>query len=200
MLHSLKTFLDKNKLWPVVDVLLFIAITYLFHKLWWRFSYLIYGTPFLLSVSQWLAETVFLASSWIDAHILCLNIRLFPDNIINFVSCERSIQINESCSGFKQMYQVFILFLLFPGPWKHKLWYIPMGMAAMFLINVIRVVLLSIAIIQLPQYWDFIHLWILRPFYYLVIFILWVIWVERFGGMKRYFNKAQRSAPASPRP
>ena len=187
MNRSFPEYLSKNKLWPVVDVILFIIITYLFHKLWWKFSYLIYGTPALLSFSGWLSEMVYVASAWIDQHILGMDITLYFKNIIHFNVNNRGIEINESCSGFKQMYQVLILFLLFPGPWKHKLWFIPMGMISMFLINIIRVVLLSVVMIYWPQHWDFIHLWVLRPFYYLVIFILWVIWVEKFGGMKRYF-------------
>jgi hypothetical protein len=64
-----------------------------------------------------------------------------------------------------------------------------MGMFSMFLVNVLRIVGLSFAMIYWPAQWDFIHLWILRPFYYVVIFILWVVWVEKFGGMKRYFVK-----------
>ncbi len=35
------------------------------------------------------------------------------------------VGVNESCSGLKQFYQIAVLFILFPGPWKHKLWYIP---------------------------------------------------------------------------
>ncbi|HPT14087.1 MAG TPA: archaeosortase/exosortase family protein [Bacteroidales bacterium] len=189
MFTSVKTFLDKTKLWPVVDVFLFIIITYLFHKLWWRFSYIIYDTSLFLSISDWLARMVYQASAWIDAHILGMDVTLYFKNIIHFNVNNRGIEINESCSGFKQMYQVVILFLLFPGPWRHKLWYIPMGMASMFVINIIRVVLLSVTMVYWPQHWDFIHLWVLRPFYYLVIFILWVIWVEKFGGMRRYFEK-----------
>ncbi len=41
-----------------------------------------------------------------------------------------------------------------------------------------------------PENWDFIHLWVLRPIYYVAIFILWVIWVEKFGSLKKYYEKA----------
>jgi exosortase/archaeosortase family protein len=110
-------------------------------------------------------------------------------NVIHFNANHHAMNVNESCSGFKQMWQVLVLFLFFPGPWKHKLWFIPMGMFSMFLVNVLRIVGLSFAMIYWPEQWDFIHLWILRPFYYVVIFILWVLWVEKVGGMKRYFVK-----------
>ena len=35
----------------------------------------------------------------------------------------------------------------------------------------------------LPDHWHFTHDWILRPFFYVVIFLLWVWWVEKFGGV-----------------
>jgi exosortase/archaeosortase family protein len=60
---------------------------------------------------------------------------------------------------------------------------------AMYLFNIIRIVTLSFAMLYWPEHWDFIHMWLLRPVYYLIIFILWVAWVEKFGGMKRYFEK-----------
>jgi exosortase/archaeosortase family protein len=102
-----------------------------------------------------------------------------------FLRNNYSIYINESCSGFKQMFQILILFVLFPGPWKHKLWFIPAAIVSMFFVNVIRVIGLSYAMIYMPQHWDFIHLWIMRPFYYVAIFIMWVIWVEKFRNTHR---------------
>jgi exosortase/archaeosortase family protein len=117
-----------------------------------------------------------------------MKIELYPTNVIYFVTNNRAIEINENCSGFKQLWQVLILFLLFPGPWKQKIWFIPLGMALMLVFNIFRVVGLSYSMIHWPQHWDIIHLWILRPIYYFIIFMLWVFWVEKFGGIKRYFE------------
>jgi exosortase/archaeosortase family protein len=183
--------LSQKKLWPVIDVVLFVAITWVFHKLWWQYSGEIYSISVFKDFADWLAATVYHISAWLDVHVLRMNIELYEKNIISFTSNGRAMEINESCSGFKQMYQVLVLFLLFPGPWRHKLWFIPAGMIAMFLTNVVRVVLLSVAMIYWPEQWDFIHLWVLRPVYYVVIFFLWVLWVEKFGGMKRYFEKGK---------
>lgn len=188
LFHKISSSLTHKKLWPLVDVALFILITWIFHKLWWRYSGEIYSLQAFNSIADWLAATVFHISAWLDAHLLRMDIVLYDKNIILFTANGRSMEINESCSGFKQMYQVLVLFLLFPGPWKHKLWYIPAGMFAMFLTNIVRVVLLSVVMIYWPEQWDFIHLWILRPVYYVVIFLLWVLWIEKFGGMKRYFK------------
>lgn len=187
MLNKIKSYLTRNRLWPIIDVLLFVIITWGFHIFWWSFYQHIYGISSFAAIADWLAEAVYIISAWIDAHIMRMDIVLYWKNLIHFNANNTGIVINESCSGFKQMWQVVVLFLLFPGPWKHKLWFIPAGMFAMFVTNIIRVVLLSVVMIHWPEHWDFIHLWVLRPFYYVVIFALWVWWVEKFGGMKRYF-------------
>ena len=190
MLNKAKDFLNHNRLWPLVDVLIFVVITLGFHKLWWMFNSQIAGIASFAVIANWLAGTIYAASAWLDAHVFGMDITLYEVNGIRFNNNNTAIYVNESCSGFKQMWQVLVLFLLFPGPWKTKLWYIPMGMAAMFLFNIVRIVALSFAMIYWPEHWDFIHMWVLRPVYYLIIFILWVIWVEKFGGMKRYFAHA----------
>lgn len=187
--QSASTYLSQKRLWPIVDVALFVLITWVFHKLWWQYSGEIYSIALFRDIADGLAALVYHISAWLDANVLLMKIQLYEKNIIYFHANGRAMEINESCSGFKQMYQVLVLFLLFPGPWKNKLWYIPMGMFAMLITNIIRVVLLSVAMIYWPEHWDFIHLWVLRPVYYVVIFLLWVLWVEKFGGMKRYFRQ-----------
>jgi exosortase/archaeosortase family protein len=82
--------------------------------------------------------------------------------------------------GLKQFYQAFFLFLLYPGPWKHKLWYIPLAILVMHLVNVFRVVALSLVMVHAYPHWDLMHDWVLRPFFYVVLFALWVVWNERF--------------------
>lgn len=195
MFRNIIQYLDRQKFWPLVDALLFALITWVFHKLWWMFSGEIYSVQLFTSIADWLAASVYTISAWIDRHILGMSITLYEVNIIRFNDNLHGIQVNESCSGFKQMYQVLVLFLLFPGPWKHKLWYIPAGIAAMFVTNIIRIVALSLIMLHWPAQWDFMHMWVLRPFYYVVIFILWVLWVEKFGGIKRYFRSEAKPSP-----
>jgi len=180
--HRLVTLLKSKKAGPFIDIALFIIITFAVHKLWWQYSSYIYSISAFLSISGWLANEVYVVSAWINMNILCMDIQLAAGNTMIFLKNNTSIFINESCSGFKQMIQILVLFVLFPGPWKHKAWFIPAGMISMFFVNVIRVIGLSYAMLWMPQHWDFIHLWIMRPFYYVVIFAMWVVWVEKFRG------------------
>jgi exosortase/archaeosortase family protein len=189
MIEKAIKYLTEKRFWPLVDVFIFVVITYGFHELWWTFSGQIAGSPAFTAAASWLAGVIYNASAWIDVHVFGIDVLLYSPNVIYFKDNNTAINVNESCSGFKQMWQVLVLFLLFPGPWKQKLWYIPMGMLSMFLFNIVRIVALSFAMLYWPQHWDFIHLWVLRPVYYFIIFVLWVIWVEKYGGMKRYFDK-----------
>lgn len=165
----------------VVDVTLFIVITILFHYLWRNYLGFFFETGFYNSIAQWLAGQVYNISLWINTNLLGISID--PDNVRNtmvFTDNNGYITVNRSCSGFKQFYQIFFLFVLFPGPWRHKLWYIPSSMFIIFLVNIFRIVALSIVVIHWPAQWDFAHTWILRPFFYVIIFMEWVIWVEVF--------------------
>jgi len=72
--------------------------------------------------------------------------------------------------------------LIFPGNWIKKLWFIPMGIVAIFLLNVLRVILL--AVIQKnfsPKWLEFNHTYTFTIVVYLFIFSLWFYWVKRFS-------------------
>lgn len=196
-MQKIVKWLDEKKMWPVADVVIFCLITAFFHKLWWANTETIFSIPGFSEIADKLATIVFRTGAAIDAKVFGMDITLFQQNIIQFNYNNTSMQINESCSGFKQMYQVFVLFLFFPGPWRQKLWFIPLGMFLMLLVNIVRVVALSFILINWPADWNVWHLWILRPMYYVVIFGLWVLWVEKFGGLKRYFAPpAESYAPS----
>jgi exosortase/archaeosortase family protein len=176
---SIKQFIKKKKLQPIIDVLLFAIIIYFFHWLWWNggLKHFLSNYAAFKETEEFLAHQVFLPSAWIVQHIIGYDIHTlhntlyFPNN--GFVAVEGS------CSGLKQFYQWTILMILFPGPWRKKLWYIPLGLLTIHLVNILRIVTLSVVVMHWPQQWDFIHLWILRPFYYVVMFGMWVIWVEK---------------------
>ncbi len=180
------TFQDKIKKYAyLINVVLFCAITYFFHEFWWAFSTEIKSIPGVIETAEWLANMVFRASYFIIQHTYDSQALAETGNTIRF-SNGGYITVNESCSGLKQFYQIIVLFFLFPGPLKQKTWFIPLSIAIMHFTNIIRIILLGIVTLWLPDYWHFVHDWILRPFFYVVIFMLWVWWVEKFGGIYRY--------------
>jgi exosortase/archaeosortase family protein len=167
----------------IMDILLFAVITYGFHLLFRYFALDIMSIPAVRQSSSWMAALTYDISLWFDRHILGMQITTQDPNTMWF-SNGGYIAVNESCSGLKQFYQVIVLFVLFPGPWKHKLWFIPLGIFVMFITNLFRIISLSVILLWQPAHWHFSHDYILRPFFYVVLFSLWVWWVERFARKK----------------
>jgi len=178
---ELNKIIKKYKLHVLKDVMIFMIITLTIHYSYryWANSASYWPIRQVMSQShEEMAHIVFNQSAWIVDHVLR----------IPFTSRDRTfyfenngfIAINQSCSGLKPILQFVLLMLIFPGPWKHKAWFIPMGIVIVHLTNLFRISGLAVVTISIPEYWDFAHDYIFRPFFYVVIFFLWVWWVEKF--------------------
>lgn len=172
----------------VIDIGLFMFITLGFHKLWWFFAAEIKSTTFIQYSADALAEQVYVVTYWLNEHVFGLRMTAEGWNTMRFEN-GKALLVAESCSGLKQFFQVAVLFILYPGPWKHKAWFIPLGFVAIHLTNIFRVLVLSLWMAHDVPHWDFAHDWIMRPMYYVVIFGLWYVWNERF--MRKQHKIAQ---------
>ncbi|MDP2188217.1 MAG: exosortase/archaeosortase family protein [Sphingobacteriaceae bacterium] len=183
MVKQLKNYVKAAYRGPyrfVYDIGLFMIITYGFHVFWWEFADQIKSVPPIIESANRLAVEVFKASYWINEWVFGLNMTTEPLNVMRFEN-GKALEVAESCSGLKQFFQIAILFLLFPGSWKHKLWFIPLGFLAIHVTNIVRVVILGLWMAKEIPHWDFAHDWIMRPMYYVVIFGLWYFWNEQFN-------------------
>lgn len=88
------------------------------------------------------------------------------------------LEVAPGCTSLKQWMHWLFLMLLFPGPWKHKVWYIPMGLLVIQLVSVFRIVGLAVSLTFRPDQFDFFHDYIFKTVFYATIFLMWVIWVE----------------------
>lgn len=81
--------------------------------------------------------------------------------------------------------ELFLLFaalvISYPVPVKHKLWFIPLGMVSIHLLNVLRVVGLSLLTVYLPQYADFNHHFTFRIIVFLYILAIYYWFIHRYG-------------------
>jgi exosortase/archaeosortase family protein len=55
-----------------------------------------------------------------------------------------------------------------------------MGIVIVHFTNLFRITGLAVVTVTIPDYWDFAHDNLFRPFFYVVIFFLWVWWAEKF--------------------
>ena len=176
--------MHRQGLTPLANVALFMVVTYALHLIWHEFRPVRAEFP-LRDIGEWLAQQVFNQSYWFNKNILGLNVTIEPPVTMWFNDGAAYIWVNRGCSGLKQMYHMLFLFLVFPGPWKQKLWFIPTGMLIMFYVNVLRIIALSIVVIWRPEFWNLTHNYIFRYLFYAIMFALWVWWVERYGGFFR---------------
>ena len=151
----------------------------------WHLSY-----KFLLEPSGnldlWLIDKIKAQSEWF---LTTLGFDLLPessnaegDRYIG-VQGGHYLWIGNPCNGLS-IFAVFAIFILaFPGPWKHRLWFIPLGVLAIHLINVLRVAALCIVVKMNPDLLSLNHDLVFYIIVYGVVILLWYIWVKRFAGM-----------------
>lgn len=75
------------------------------------------------------------------------------------------ITVAPECTSLKQWLHWLFLMLIFPGPWKHKLWYIPLGLVIIEWINVVRVTGILLLMIPFPNSFSFSHDYLFKTFF-----------------------------------
>lgn len=91
------------------------------------------------------------------------------------------VTIGAPCDGVV-LYVLFILFVAaFPGPIKHKAWFIPLGTLSVFYVNVLRIVGLAIIMSVNESWLAFNHDYTFTIIVYAFVFVLWMLWVKKFS-------------------
>jgi len=94
--------------------------------------------------------------------------------------------IGDPCNGLV-LFALFVGFVLvYPGPWKKKLWFIPFGIVTIHILNVLRIVGLALTVHYFPdpELLDFNHTYTFTFLVYGYVFFLWYIWATRFAKNK----------------
>lgn len=91
------------------------------------------------------------------------------------------VWIGDPCNGIA-LFSLFLIFMLaYPGPIKKKLWYIPLGLVIIHLVNVIRISALVIIVDINPNWLDFNHNYTFYIMVYATVFALWYIWAFKIA-------------------
>lgn len=91
------------------------------------------------------------------------------------------VWVGSNCNAIT-LFSLFAVFVIaYPGNQKDKLWYIPAGIVAIHLLNILRVVALAIIANAYPQYLNFNHTYTFTFLIYLFIFALWMLWVNKLA-------------------
>ena len=188
MKNSWKDFLKDPKNRSTVDVGLFIILILSFHFIYLGWQAVEFW-PIKKAIDQlslWSVNLLFDQSCWVLQHVFGIDITTITDHrLIAALSKEGSlvnVVIAPECASLKQWLHWLFLMLIFPGPWKHKAWYIPAGLVIIEWTNVVRICGILMMQIQWPRPNTFhiAHDYIFKAFFYFVIFLMWVLWVEKF--------------------
>ena len=183
---------------PYKGILYFIFLLFLFHFAW---KFAIDGdmdsTQIYLFGKDITPAWFFTACRWLTVAAVWF-IQLFPDteslivsydmvysrDIIRFPDTVNGISIIWGCTGIKQMFIFVGIMICYFGPWKKKLWYIPLGCIILTTYNVIRVGSISLLTRGIQEWdvfkaeFDSLHDGTFRYIYYSLIFAIWVCWEE----------------------
>lgn len=92
--------------------------------------------------------------------------------------------VGDNCNAIA-LFALFSGFIIsFPGQLKSKLWFIPVGVLLIFLLNCIRMVVLAILDVYSRKWTEFNHTYTFTILMYAFIFLMWMFWVNRYSFLK----------------
>jgi len=101
-----------------------------------------------------------------------------------------NVKVGSGCNGL-ELFALFAGFVfIFDGPWKHKLWFIPLGILMIHLLNVGRILGLIFSGVVSKTLLDFNHKYTFTIVMYFLTFIGWMIWVKCFTNNSIKVNEA----------
>jgi len=112
-------------------------------------------------------------------------VTLFDGNVVATGKVMRSgtngfaVSIEAGCNGVEATLVLLAAMLAFPAPWKHKALGLVIGVVAVQLLNILRV----ISLFYLGQWnydvFEWAHLYVWQALIMLDVLVVWLIWVRR---------------------
>lgn len=88
------------------------------------------------------------------------------------------IEIIDGCNGIAAMGLFLGFILAYPGNPAIRGSYIIAGIGIIYLVNILRILTLVITQVHWPAFFNFTHDYSTTTIFYVIIFLLWMIWVN----------------------
>ena len=176
----------KTILKPYTDIISFV-VALLAANFFWKFTVLgdeggeqvtWFGFDITAPFEYMAAHIAHIVYWWVD--LLRDTIHHYPNNILRFDSGS-SVRIVWSCTALKQSFIWVVIMLVARGSWRKKLWFIPLGLLAVYVFNIMRIALICLIIEHHPELFEMMHTYIFKYLFYLMLFGLWVWWSTRLS-------------------
>lgn len=123
-------------------------------------------------VLRWLGYTTFKVLQDLDTQVVGID-------------GSNGVWVGSNCNAIT-LFTLFAVFVIaYPGSQKQKWWFVPAGIAAIHLLNIVRIVALALIAHSCPQYLNFNHTYTFTFLMYAFIFLLWMLWVNRFAAIQQ---------------
>ena len=175
----------KQILLPYFGIILFMIALFGANIIW---KLIIYGdedSPMVLLFNRFDISAPFVVMSEHIAKVVYIIIRFFGNEIsltekvfLNFPS-GYGVKIIWGCTGIKQTFIFLIIMLLARGNWKHKLWFVPVGIFCCYIINILRIAAITLIVKNHQEFFEFYHGFVFKYLYYGLIFLMWLLWEEK---------------------
>ncbi len=90
-------------------------------------------------------------------------------------------RIIEGCNALSVIILFISFIIAFTGKFKKTIVFILLGSSIIHFFNITRIALLCAALYYYPQYQEVLHGVVFPLFIYGIVFLLWVIWVNKFS-------------------
>ncbi len=184
-------FIKRN---PIIkDFVLFCLVTIGFHQLYWNtnMNAWLFG-PYTEEVFRFFTliafkGTEFLSNIFFTSPFDAVDssIKFYTLNALQEKEYYCIMQVVADCSGIKQIFQVLMIMLVLPNKlWKRMIYFLCSIFVVLFF-NIIRIVSLTSVLLNHPQSYECVHDWIGRPFHYIIIGLIWIIFLHFFARPKK---------------
>lgn len=93
-------------------------------------------------------------------------------------------RIIEGCNSISIIILFVSFIIAFAGKFKTTLFYLLFGCVTIYIVNLIRIVILTIGLYTYPWRREVLHMVIFPLIIYGFVFLLWMFWVNRFANLK----------------
>ena len=160
-----------------------------------RFVLLFIGLLILLIILFSLTADKFLSPT-IDkieiatAHVVGLVLNLFGMGAQvsqKFLSLKNfSVEIIAECTGLFEVFIFLAAILAYPASFKKKLWGVSLGIPFIFLVNILRMVVITVVSNYRPSAFEFMHLYFWQVALILILLSAWILWIEKIVRSERF--------------
>jgi exosortase family protein XrtF len=136
------------------------------------------------TIDRWLNKMVGVQSS-VALNLIGYDSDTVPGNnqTVVRINSRGMVGVGNPCNGL----ELFVLFggfiACFPGNTKSKIWFVPVGVIIIHIVNVMRSTALALIQFHNPASLDFNHHYTFTVIVYAIIFGLWMFWVNRYSGL-----------------